>query len=103
MATVNVYTYYTHKLAYEKVQRETPRPAARGLELPVTKILLAVLALLWLVLLPPSHPVLAVAGALLGLTAAIAVQRFRQRSSKFMRALNGMPLGADDLRVLCGH
>lgn len=101
MATVNVYTYYTHKLAYEKVQRETPQPAGRNL--PIYKILLALLALLWLVLLPPSHPVLAIAGASLGLTVATAIHCFRQRSSKFMRALQGMPLGADDVRVLCGY
>lgn len=103
MATVNVYTYYTHKLAHEKMPR--PRPAARRLTWPR---LHPVWALLLLVLvgfgwMPPAQPLAACTGGLLALTALYGLSRFTIRTQKVWRALNGMALGADDLEVLCGR
>lgn len=103
MATVNVYTYYTHKLAHEKMPR--PKPAARRLAWPRLHPVWALLLLAWVWLrwMPPAQPLAACSGSLLALAALYGLSRLTIRSQKVWRALNGMSLGADDLEVLCGR
>lgn len=103
MATVNVYTYYTHKLAHQKMPRS--KAARRALRLPRIHPALAtlVLVLLWLRFLPPAQPVAALIGIGLALSVLFLIQRVGIRTRKFWRALNGLSLGADDLEVLCGR
>ena len=103
MATVNVYTYYTHKLAHQKMPRS--KPARRALRLPRIPPMLAtlVLVLLWLRFLPPAHPVAALVGCGSALAVLFVLGCIGIRTRKVWRALNGMSLGADDLEVLCGR
>lgn len=103
MATVNVYTYYTHKLAHENMPRA--KAARRPMRLPRLHPLLAtaVLVLLWLLLLPPAQPMAALTGGGLALGVLYILSRITIRTRKVWRALNGMSLGLDDLEVLCGH
>lgn len=103
MATVNVYTYYTHKLAHESMPRAKAK--RRPLRLPRLHPLLvtAVLVLLWLRFLPPAQPMAALTGAGLALGVLFILKRIGIRTRKVWRALNGMSLGLDDLDVLCGH
>ncbi|MFN8612136.1 MAG: hypothetical protein U0931_31620 [Vulcanimicrobiota bacterium] len=103
MATVNVYTYYTHKLAHEKMPRTTAARQARRLP-RLHPLWLAVLVLvLWVQLVPPAQPVAALTGAGLALAVVYGLNRFTIRTQKVWRALNGMSLGADDLEVLRGR
>lgn len=103
MATVNVYTYYTHKLAHQNMPRS--KAARRAVRLPRVHPLLAALALvvLWLRFLPPAQPGAALIGVALALAVVYALHCVGIRTRKFWRALNGMSLGADDVEVLCGR
>lgn len=103
MATVNVYTYYTHKLAHQKMPR--PRAARRPLRLPRIHPLWPTLAvmLVGLRFLPPARPLAALTGCLLALGLIYLVQFLGSRCHKVWRALTGQSLGADDLRALRGH
>lgn len=103
MATVNVYTYYTHKLAHQNMPRhKAPR---RPLSLPriPPMLIAAVLVLLVLRFAPPAHPVAAFLGCALALSLVALISKVGIRTRKVWRALNGMSLSLDDLEVLCGH
>jgi len=106
MATVNVYTYYTHKLAHQQMPRQkAPR---RGLSLPRVHPMLIAAVLVLLVLLvlrfaPPAHPIAAFLGCALALGLLALINKVGIRTRKVWRALNGMSLSLDDLEVLCGH
>ena len=103
MATVNVYTYYTHKLAHQNMPR--PKAARRPMRLPRLHPMLAtvVMALLWLHFFPPAQPLAALAGCALALSAVYLISRIGIRTHKVWRALNGMSLSLDDFEVLCGR
>ncbi|MBS2039309.1 hypothetical protein JST97_30270 [bacterium] len=103
MATVNVYTYYTHKLAHEKMER--PKAATRPLALPrIHPLWVAlVVVMVWLRWMPPAQPLAAFTGVALALGSLYLLSRFTIRTQKVWRALNGMSLGADDMEVLCGR
>ncbi|MBX3170151.1 MAG: hypothetical protein KF760_22290 [Candidatus Eremiobacteraeota bacterium] len=103
MATVNVYTYYTHKLAHQKMPR--PKAARRVPRLPRIhpRLVIPVLVLLWLRFLPPAQPVAALIGCGLALGFLFILSRIGIRTRKVWRALNGLSLGADDLQVLCSR
>lgn len=103
MATVNVYTYYTHKLAHQKMERAQAAP--RRLSLPRIHPVWALLLVLVLGvrLMPPAQPLAALTGAGLAFGAIYLISRVTIRTQKIWRALNGMSLGADDLEVLCGR
>lgn len=92
--TINVHTYYTHKLAWEKMQRherklQKPRPKVHG---PALLMVLALLLTAW--------------GSPLGLLIVAArgvvqfLQHCRRRTRKFFRALQGQPLDLEDLAAL---
>jgi len=103
MATVNVYTYYTHKLAHQKMPR--PKAARPALRLPRLHPMVATLLLtmLWLRFFPPAQPLAALTGCGLALSVLYFLNRVTIRTRKVWRALNGMSLGVDDLEVLCGR
>lgn len=103
MATVNVYTYYTHKLAHQKMPRS--KGVRRALRLPRIPPMLVtlVLVLMWLRWLPPAQPLAALTGCGLALGAVYLLSCMGSRTRKVWRALNGLSLGADDLEVLCGR
>jgi hypothetical protein len=103
MATVNVYTYYAHKLAHQKMPR--PQAAPRRLSLPRIHPVWALLLVLVLALrlMPPAQPLAALTGAAFAFAAIYLISRVTIRTGKVWRALNGMSLGADDLEVLCGR
>ncbi|MBN9417161.1 MAG: hypothetical protein J0I12_17080 [Candidatus Eremiobacteraeota bacterium] len=102
MATINVYTYYTHKLAHDKMPRpQAVRPALRlpRMGMPAALVLLV----LWLRFLPPAHPVAAFTGCLLAFGLLCLIRHLGIRTRKVWRALMGHSLGADDLAALRGH
>jgi len=103
MATVNVYTYYTHKLAHESMPK--PKAARRRLSLPRIHPLLiaAVLVLLVVNFAPPAHPIAAFIGSAMALGLVALINKVGIRTQKVWRALNGMSLSLDDVEVLCGH
>lgn len=103
MATVNVFTYYTHKLAHDKMPR--PKAARQPLRLPRVHPLLAalMLTLLWLRFLPPAHPIAALTGCALALGLVLLIRQAGIRTRKVWRALMGYSLGADDLAALRGR
>ena len=103
MATLNVYTYYTHKLAHQNMPKQkAPR---RGLSLPRVHpiFIAAVLVLLVSRFAPPAHPIAAFIGCALALGLVALISKVGIRTRKVWRALNGMSLSLDDLEVLCGH
>ncbi|MBT9586781.1 hypothetical protein IV102_25785 [bacterium] len=100
MATVNVYTYYTHKLAYEKGRGKNSTQPSDGSRVSA---LLLWAALICLVCYCPCPLALKALSTVLAGAILWVANYLHGRSGKFMRALQGLPLGADDLNVLCGR
>ncbi len=100
MATVNVYTYYTHKLAHQNM----PRPTAARRTMRLHPMLgTVILASLCVHFFPPARPLAALTGCGLALGVLFLISRIGIRTRKVWRALNGISLGLDDLEVLCGR
>ena len=100
MATVNVYTYYTHKLAYEKGQSQHSPQSSTGARISAILLWAALICLVYFC--PGPLGLKALAAVLAGAILWVA-NYLHTRSGKFMRALHGLPLGVDDLNVLCGR
>jgi Na+/H+ antiporter NhaD/arsenite permease-like protein len=98
---VNVFTHYTHKLAYEADQKRGPRRRRRPIQIPLfVKIALLTAIVVALVFLhSPAMPALVgAASAWAGAITWIAC-KFRERLRKVARALSGQPIEADDLQA----
>ena len=103
MATVNVYTYYTHKLAHQNMPRQKAPGRTWSLPRIHPMLIAAVLMLLVLRFAPPAHPTAALIGCALALGLIAFINKVGIRTRKVWRALNGMSLSLDDVEVLCGH
>lgn len=95
MATINVYTHYTHKLAWEK-NRPRPTRTPRHWTFPA-EVLGCLLALCLAWMLDARDPLALFSLASLGGSLTWTALFLRRRSRKFMLALQGRPLEADDL------
>ncbi len=113
--TVNVYTYYANKLAFEEAQRQRPdlarpvvRKRARRMTVPVLVQLglalgFACSAILTMLYCPGEPPYLLIIGILWGAALGWVAEQVRRRIQKFLAVLQGAPLDRDDLRALTGR
>lgn len=101
VATINVYTYYTHKLAWEKARRQPVRRApVHPVKVQLTCTLFGLyfgFCLGWL--MATNLALTTLAGALGGRFCDWLLYRIR----KVGQALSGRPLEADDLRSFRRH
>lgn len=103
---VNVFTHYTHKLAYEADQKRGPRPPRRPLHIPLfLKVAFLTAAITALAFLHnPALPVIVATATLWAAAVIWILCKFKERVRKVGRALAGKPIEADDLRAFSsGH
>ena len=97
---VNVFTHYTHKIAYEADQKRGPRPPRRPLSIPsfvkVAALTAIVVALVFLH--NPALPAIVAAATAWAAAVTWILCKFKERVRKFWRALSGQSIEADDLR-----
>lgn len=113
--TVNVYTYYANKLAFEEAQRQRgdlTRPVARKRVRRMTVPVLVQLglalgfassAILTMLFCPSEPPYLLVIGIAWGAAIGWVAEHIRRRIHKFLSVLKGAPLDREDLRALTGR
>lgn len=97
MATINVYTHYTHKLAWEKNRPKTAKARRNWACPPEIWGCLWAFCLSWM--LGARDPLALVSVTSLGGSLTWMALFLRNRSRKFMLALQGKPLEADDLQA----
>jgi len=93
---------YTHKLAHDKIQAERELAPGSGFRLPWT-VLGLLLVLLALLIFPSRATILATMGGLLAAWILWIFHQLQKRGNKFVHALQGRPLTADDIQVLAGR
>ena len=99
MQNINVFTHYTHKLAWQRFQRQNrKRPPLRLPAWFKAAVLGGLPCGLWAWSVHcPEVPAIICAGAAWGVILARVVAKVRERVRKVSGALQGRPLEADDL------